>query len=218
MNEVKFLLVDDHPILRKGILSLFQEQEGFSVVGEASNGLAALEILRRFLPKVVVMDIHLPSENGIAISRRMLAEFPDLKIIAFSADSNLALVHEALQAGIMAYLIKENAGLELLRAIRSVLDQRIYLSPEIASVVVHEYLKNLKDKTIPSLSQPLLTEREHRLLKLVAEGKQNKEIAQDLNVGVRSTEVYRSRLMKKLGCVSANELTRYAIRAGIAAP
>jgi DNA-binding NarL/FixJ family response regulator len=214
LNEVRILLVDDHAIMREGLRQVLREQEHLTVVGEACNGQSALDQVRALSPDVVVLDLHLGGENGIEVSRRILADFPAVKIVVLSADSNLALVTEALQAGVSAYVVKDNASDELIRAIRSVMDQRTYLCPEVASVVVANYMKALADKTIPA-SKPLLSDRERQLLKLVAGGKRNKEIAETLGVGLKSVETYRSRLMKKLGCASPSELTRYAIREGI---
>lgn len=163
------------------------------------------------------MDIHLPGENGIAISRRILVEYPAVKIIALSSDSRLALINEALQAGLSAFVRKESNSEEMVRAIRSVLDNRVYLCPDVASMVVADYMNTIGEKTV-SESKPTLTDRESLLLKLVAEGRRNKEIAEALDVEVKSVETFRSRLMKKLGCASSNELTRYAIREGYITP
>jgi DNA-binding NarL/FixJ family response regulator len=213
IKEVKTLLVDDHAMMRKGLCGLIHERDGVLVVGEAATGPEALQLTRSLAPDVVVMDILLDGENGIELSRQILAEFPSIKIVALSSESHLKLVHEALQAGISAYVIKSSAPEELLRAIATVMDHRIYLCPEVASDVVNDYMNVLGMATIPA--KPKLTDRERQTLKLVAEGKRNKEIAEALKVGVKSVETFRSRLMKKLGCASANELTRYAIREGI---
>lgn len=212
-GEVKILLVDDHQMMREGLRLLLKNQQGLTVVGEAANGQAALELARLHAPDLVVMDIHLPGEDGIAVSRRILAEFPQIRIIVLSSDPDLALVHQALQAGISGYITKENSPEELTRAIQAAMDHRSYLCPEVASVVLEDYMKTLVAK--PGPAKPQLTERERQLLKLVAGGKRNKEIAEELGTGVKSVETYRSRLMKKLGCGSTADLTRYAIREGI---
>jgi two-component system, NarL family, response regulator NreC len=213
-NAVSILLVDDHAMVREGLRRVLQDQKGMTVVGEASCSQSALEQIRTLAPEVVVMDIHLKGENGIATSRRILDEFPSIKIIVLSADASSALITEALLAGISAYVIKENSSDELIRAVRSVMDHRTYLSPEVASVVVGNYVKSLSNLSITA-SKPLLTDRERQLLKLVAEGKRNKEIAELLKVRVKSVETYRARLTKKLGCANTSELIRYAIREGI---
>lgn len=213
VKEIKILLVDNHQMVRQGLRLLIKEQPNMTVVGEASDRKSALEQVRSLSPDLVLMDVHLEGESGIEISRSLLAEFPSLKIIALSGDPDLAVVHDALQAGVSGYITKENSHEELVRAIRTVLDHRLYLSPEVASVVVVDYMKILNEPA--GLSKPVLTDRERQLLKLVAEGKRNKEIAEVLAVGVKSVETYRSRLMKKLNCASAADLTRYAIREGI---
>jgi two-component system, NarL family, response regulator NreC len=219
MNEeqVRILLVDDHAMLRQGLRSLIGSQEGLAIVGEASSMQAALEKVRALSPHVVIMDIHLAAENGIEVSRQILVEFPSIKIVVLSGDPDLALVTQALQAGVSAYVLKDNELPELIRAIHAVMDHQTYLSQEVASVVVTDYLRAMEGRTIPA-TKPILTDRERHLLKLVAGGARNKEIAEALSVGVKSVETYRSRLMKKLGCTSANELTRYAIREGIVSP
>lgn len=214
-RDTRIVLVEDHPMVSQGVRRVIEQTEGMRIVGEAGTGLETLAMVRTSGADVVVMDIHLAGENGIDLSRRLLADFPTLKIVVFSGDSSLKLVREALQAGVSAYVTKGQAPAELVRAIRFALDHRIYMSPEVADVVVEDYMKALGEKTIPA-SKPLLTDRERLLLKLVAEGKRNKEIAEVLGVGAKSVETYRGRLMKKLDCANANELTRYALREGIA--
>lgn len=215
-GKTKVLLVDDHKMFRKGLRNLIEEGGEMCVAGEAADGREALDQVRLVSPDVVVMDIHLPGENGIEISRRIRSEFPSVKIIALSSDSDMHLIQNALQAGISGYVIKASAPEELIRSIAEVMDHKVYLCPEVSSLVVNDYMNLVGNRTVEP-SKPLLSERERSLLKLIAEGKRNKEIAELLSVAPKSVETYRSRLMKKLGCSSANELTRYAIREGIAA-
>lgn len=217
MNSKKIgvLLVDDHQIMRYGLRSLIAGQDDMTVVGAAGDGATALDEARSQSPDVVIMDIHLKDESGIEVSRVILAENPSVKIIAYSSDSDLTLVNEALHAGVSGYVTKENTSDELIQAIRSVLDHRVYLSPGISTLVVNDYIKIQNEQTVP-VSKPTLTDRELQLLKLVAEGRRNKEIAEALDVTVKSVETYRARLMKKLGCASTNEMVRYAIREGVA--
>jgi DNA-binding NarL/FixJ family response regulator len=212
-EPVKILVVDDHQMMRQGLRLLIKEQPDLTVVGEASSCEAALEMTRTLAPQVILMDVHLPGESGIEVSRKILTEFPKIRIIILSADPDLNLVHQALLAGVAGYVTKTNGWEEVLRAIRTVQEFRVYFSPEIASAVVNDYRDTLNGK--PASGKPSLSERERLLLKLVAEGKRNKEIALTLDVAVKSVETYRSRLMKKLDCASAADLTRYAIREGI---
>lgn len=213
-TEIKVLLVDDHQILRQGLRLMLTQQPGFRVVGETATCETVQELVRTSRPDVVVMDIHLAGGNGIEASRQVLAEFPEVKIVILSADADLPLVHQALQAGVSAYLTKDGPQEELVRALRVVVDHRMYLSPEIASVLVPDYLKMVVNSSAPAV--PVLTDRERTLLKLIAAGKRNKEIADALQVGVKSVEAYRTRVMRKLNCSSAADLIRYAIREGLA--
>jgi two-component system, NarL family, response regulator NreC len=210
MEEIRIVLVDDHQMLRAGVRRILAEQSGLLVVGEASDGAAALDEVRATKPNVVVVDIHMPGEDGIALSERLLKEFPGIKVIVLSADADLATITRALHAGVSGYVLKDNPPEDFLQAIREAVDQRVYLSPQVASLVVQDYMKVVVNPT--EAPRPVLTARERLLVKLVAEGKRNKEIAEQLQVGVKSVETYRARLMQKLGCASTADLTRYAVR------
>ncbi|HEY9175644.1 MAG TPA: response regulator transcription factor [Verrucomicrobiae bacterium] len=212
-TELKILLVDDHQMMREGVRRVLAEQPGFRVVAEAATGQTALDLMRAAAPDVVIMDLHLPGEDGIAITARIRSEFPGVRIVVLSADTDLATVQRALQIGVSGYIAKNGPPEELVRAIREAADQRVYLCREVASVVVQDYMKLVINRSAPL--KPALSERERALLTLVAEGKRNKEIAEMLQIGVKSVETYRSRLMRKLNCASTAELTRYAIREGI---
>ncbi len=213
-EEIKILLVDDHQLMRQGLRKLLSNQSGLTVIGEAFNSQTVMEQIRTLAPHVVLMDIHLASESGVEITTRILAEFPSIKVIALSSDSELELVRQALNAGVSGYILKENNLDELIRAIHAVMDHRLYFSPEISSVVIKDFLKPGSDRPTAPPGM-VLTHRERLLLQLIAEGKRNKEISVSLTVAVKSVETYRSRLMKKLGCAGTADLVRYAIRQGI---
>jgi DNA-binding NarL/FixJ family response regulator len=213
---IRIVLVDDHQMMREGVRRMLSEQPGMQVVGEAASGEAALEQVRATNPDLVIMDIHLPGEGGIESSARILAEFPGVKLVVLSADTELATVQKALQVGVSGYITKAGSPVELIKAVQAAMDERVHLSQEVAEVVVQDYMKMVVGRSEPA--KPVLTDRERLLLKLVAEGKRNKEIAEALRVGTNSVETYRSRLMRKLNCRSAAELIRYGIREGYAAP
>lgn len=213
--HAKVFIVVDHAMMREGLRRILQEQDGITVVGEAANSQLALDQIRALSPQVVVMDMHL--EHGTAVARRVLEEFPDVRIVVLSADSSLPVVTKALQAGVSAYVITKNDPAELVHAIQAVMNRRTYFCQEVAAVVIGDYMKILANETF-SPAKPVLTDRQRRLLELVAGGKRNKEIAELLGIGVKSAETSRLRLMKKLGCSGASELTRYAIREGIMSP
>ncbi len=212
-TEIKILLVDDHRLMREGIRALLLNHPTLRVVSEAGGQATALEQVRATQPDVVVMDVHLPGANGIEIAAQILAEFPCTKIIILSGDTDLATIQKALQTGVSGYITKNDPPEEIIHAIQEVMDQRIHLCREIATIVAQDYARNMVNRAAPE--PPGLSDRERLLLRLVAEGKRNKEIAAALEVTAKSIETYRSRLMHKLNCHSAAELTRYALREGI---
>jgi DNA-binding NarL/FixJ family response regulator len=212
--NMNILLVDDHPLLLRGLGQALTQQPDFILAGQARTGAMALELARELNPDLMVMDIHLPDINGIEATRQVLKVLPAIKIVIFSCDPARSLADQALQAGARAYVLKSNDLEELVRAINLVMEGRLYLSPELNSDILEDYRESLLERAKPS--KPFLSQREKQLLRLVAEGRRNKEIAEALKMNVHSVETYRSRLMKKLGCSSTAALTRYAIREGIA--
>lgn len=184
------------------------------MICEASTAKQALEQAKEAAPDVVVMDIHLPDMNGIAATRQILSVLPAIKVVIFSSDATRARIDEALLAGVRGYLSKCSAVTELIRAIGLVMEGHLYLSPEVSEGVLEDYRKSLAEE--PEPLKPFLSEREQELLRLIAQGRRNKEIADLLACTTKSVEAYRSRLMKKLDCSGSAELVRYAIREGIA--
>lgn len=210
----KVFIVDDHPMMRKGICQAIAQQPHLTVVGEASTGAEVLSRAVEAAPDLLIMDIHLPDLNGSEVTRRLLDLLPAAKIIIFSSDGTRAVVDEALQAGAVGYIWKQSATDELIQAIDKVMAGKLYLSPDVSGDILEDYRKNLAGESIPA--RPLLAARDKKLLRLIAEGLRNKEIAADLGISAKSVEAYRSRLMKRLGCSSPAHLVRYAIREGIA--
>jgi len=212
MNKpTKILLVDDHGIVRQGVKLILEGEAGFQVVGEAADANEAVVKARELQPDVVVMDIHLAGTDGIDASSRILAAHPATKIVVLSAETTPDIVNRALQSGVSGYVIKEEAGDELIRAIQTVLTDRFYLCPAITTALIRA-----QSFTTPPPVALTLTDREKEVLYFVASGLRNKEIAEKLNLSVKSVEANRSRLMTKLGCSSAAELVRFAVREGIA--
>ena len=202
-----------------GLRMVFRDQQEVTVVGAASNGAEALESVKEFEPDVVIMDIHLCLESGIEVTRQILQHNKHTKVIVLSADGDVNLVREAIQAGALGYILKDDGPEEFKRAIKAVMDHRLYLCPDVAALVMADYLRTWNGKVdpgIPSAAKCLIRGRERALLKLVAEGKRNKDIATILRISLKSVETYRARLMKKLGCSNSNELIRYAVRENLA--
>ncbi len=210
--NVKVFVVDDHPMLRKGLRQALAQQSNVTVVGEASRGGEALKGVVESEADVVVMDVLLPDMNGIEVTRQILSRRPSVKVIMFSGNPARSVVDEALEAGACGYVWKQSAVEELGRAIEMVRAGKLYLSPEISAIILENYRNSLLGS---QPSKPLLSQEDKRLLKLIAEGHRSKEIAGEFGMSLKSVEAHRSRLMKKLDCSNSAELVRYAIREGI---
>lgn len=211
--KIRILLVDDHKILRDGICSLVKEYSDMEVVGEAADGRMALRLVQELSPDVVIMDISMPDLNGIDATRRISADYPNVKVIALSMHYDKQFVAEIFKAGASGYLIKDSAFDELEHAIRVVMDDKTYINPQIASLVVESLINQPTPPNHQAFS--LLTEREREVLQLIADGKSTKEIASDLNVSSKTIESHRRQVMGKLNIRNVAELTKYAIREGL---
>ena len=211
--SVKVLLADDHGIIREGLRSLLVKQSDIEVVAEAEDGRKAVEMVREFGPDVVIMDITMPSLNGVEATKKIISEFTDTKVIALSIHSNRRFVSDMLKAGAVGYILKESLFDELVEAIKIVVDGGTYLSPKITDVVVGDYVKCLS--SADTFKPTLLSDREHEVLQLLSEGKTTKQIALELHVSTKTIEVNRRQLMDKLNLHSVAELTKYAIREGL---
>jgi two-component system response regulator NreC len=205
------VLADDHPVVREGVRRLL-EREGFEILGEASDGLEVIGLAERLHPDVVVLDLAMPTLNGIGAVREIVKVAPRTKVILLTMYTEEHHILEALRAGVKGCVSKTQAPEHLLQAIREVCAGGVYLSPSVSGLVVQGYLA----KTEP-YSDPL-TNRERQVLQLIAEGKTTKEIAVILGVTVKTAESHRSTLMDKLDIHSTAELVRYAIRRGLIEP
>ncbi len=208
----KILLADDHQIVREGLHSLFEKEADLEVVGEAENGRQAVRMARDLKPDVVVMDVAMPELNGIEAMRQILAELPAAKVLALSMHSNKHYVIEALKAGASGYLLKDGAFDELVQAIRAVIANRSYLSPEITGAVIDDVVHHQPPEPRPA---PRLSSREREVLQLLAEGKTSQQIARRLFVSRKTVDTHRQHIMKKLDLYSVAELTKYAVRKGL---
>lgn len=211
--QTRILLVDDYQIVREGVRLMLLKEAGFEVVGVADNGADAVEKARTLVPDLVLMDIDLGDMSGIEASRQILGFAPQTRILMLSGMVDAQVVNEGIAAGVNGFILKTNAADELIRAIRVVMDGYSYLCREMSDFVVNNYKQILARRATPD--KKVLTERETEVLRLTAEGLRMKDIANRLNIGVKTVETHRSNLMKKLVCGSSAELTRYAIREGI---
>ena len=211
--SINIILVDDHKIIRDGLRSLLAKETDMAVVAEAENGRDAVKLSRKLNPDIVVMDINMPDLNGVDAATLILEESPDVKIIALSIHSTRRYVTRMLKAGASGYLVKHCAYEELANAIRSVANNKPYLSSQILDTVLSDYTSSVSSGEISTLST--LTSREREVLQLVAEGVKSEEIADRLFVSVKTVSSHRRAIMQKLNLHSVAELTRYAIREGL---
>jgi DNA-binding NarL/FixJ family response regulator len=211
--NIKVLLVDDHRIVRHGLRALLDKEADIKVVSEADSGRDALQLAGEILPDVIVMDIAMPDMNGVDAARRIIADNPECRILVLSMLGDKRFVAEMFSAGVKGYLLKDCAADELVRAIRAIHRGEMYLCPQIAGIVIKDFIKLLPEAS-PETS-PVLTSREREVLQLIAEGKNAKEIAFILSVSSKTVDTFRQSIMKKLGLNTVAELTKYAIREGL---
>ena len=209
---MKILIADDHGIVRQGLKSLVEHQPGIEVIGEAEDGRVAVELAKELYPDVIIMDISMPSLNGMEATRLILQENKAIKVIALSMHADKHIVIEALEAGASAYVLKSYLFDELIKALETVAQNKCYLSPRITNVVIDDYV--LKTKKIEP-AEPKLTSRERQIVQLIAEGKTIKEIARTLYISPKTADSNRRQIMKKLNISSVAELTKYAVREGL---
>ncbi len=213
-KKITILVADDHLIVREGLAVLLNRQPDMEVVGEAEDGRTTVRLAQKLQPDLVIMDIAMPDLNGIDATRQIKAEVPGVKVIALSMHADKRFVAGMLKAGASGYLLKYCASEELVNAIHLVMDKRTYLSPEIASTVVEDYVQKLSESDSSAFS--LLTSREREVLQLFAEGKITRQISAILNISIKTVEAHRKQIMEKLGFQGFADLIKYAIREGLA--
>jgi len=212
MTKIRVLIVDDHAILREGVRALLQLHADFEVAGEASNGAAAIEAVAQLDPDVVLMDIAMPGLGGIEAAIEMKKQGRRAKILILSQYEDREYVRRLLKAGVSGYVLKKSAGSELANAIRAVHRGGLVLDPEVARTAMEEAGPAVAGSGDVYDS---LTDREKQVLKLVAEGKSNKEVAEILGISVKTAMSHREHVMEKLGVHNRTELVRFAIRKGV---
>jgi two-component system response regulator NreC len=210
-RPIRILLAEDHDVMRAALRSLLDAREEFVVVGEAGNGREMMAIIEQTTPDVVVMDINMPELNGIEATRQLCARFPRIKVVGLSVHVKGRMVSEMLNAGAKGYVPKSSAAKELLEAIRSVMDGKMYVSPEVLGDLVELRSQGASGET----AFKKLTKREREVLQLLAEGYSTKEIGDKLCLSVPTIHTHRQHIMQKLGTSSIADLVRYAIREGI---
>ena len=215
MNEKKrVLIVEDHTLLRAGLRALLSQDPDIEIVGEADNGHDAVKMIGSLSPHLVLTDLSMPGMNGIEAIVDIKRRYPEVHVLVLTVHKTDEYIHESLRAGADGYILKDASHDELRIAMRSVLSGKTYLSPDISAKVINGYLGTDKANT-PSSPWDTLTHREREVLKLVAEGRANKFIADYFCLSVKTVEKHRSNLMKKLNLHNASTLTAYAIEKGL---
>ena len=216
MKQIRFLLADDHVVMRRGLRLLLENQPGFSVVAEASDGREAVDRAEAVKPDVAVLDIAMPNLSGIEATERITSMLPETRIVILSMHSDESYVLRALKAGVKGYLLKDSAEGDLVEAIKAVHQGKAFFSPDISRMLVEDYRRETKNRRVED-SYELLTPREREILQMLAEGKSNKDIATVLHLSLYTVETHRRNLQEKLNLHSFPELVLYAVRKGIIA-
>ena len=209
-KRIRLLVVDDHPVVRKGINLCLAQRENLVVVGEAGDGREALRLARELQHDLVLMDINMPEMDGLAVTETLQRELPKIKVLILSTNGHLDDVMRVVPSGARGFVLKASPAEELVRAIETVQSGGTYFSSNVAQSALNRFVRNGGVATEP----PQLTKREREVLTQVAEGLSNKGIAAQLGVGVRTVEAHRERIMRKLNIHSIAGLTKFAIARG----
>jgi DNA-binding NarL/FixJ family response regulator len=209
MSTIRVLLADDHAIVREGLKSLINSQEGMEVVGEAADGLAAVSLTTELDPDVAVVDVSMPGLNGAQVTTQLRAVRPDRKVLVLTVHEDKGYLRSLLEAGAAGYVLKRAAAAELVQAIRAVADGEMYIDPSLTASLVDDFVRPAAEPVTADLS-----DRESEVVRLIALGYSNKEIAAQLKVSVKTVETYKTRSMEKLHIRSRVDIVRYAVRRG----
>lgn len=210
----RILLADDHTILRAGIRALLDMEPTFQVVGEVDNGKDAVYYAGQLKPDLIIIDLSMPKTNGTEAIQRIKSRYPETKILVLTVHKTEEYIHAALKAGASGYILKDDTSSELINAINNILQGKIHLSSSICGNVVLGYLAQPDNQKISS-STDLLTTREREVMKLIAEGQRNKDVAEYLSISLKTVEKHRSNMMKKLDLHSTSNITSFAIKNGL---
>jgi DNA-binding NarL/FixJ family response regulator len=214
MGNLRLLVADDHDVVRKGVRTLLEEQPGWEVAAEAADGREAVEKAKQVQPDVTILDLSMPELNGLEAAREILKTVQTKVLILTMYDSD-PLIRQTLEAGARGYLLKSDAGRDLVSAVDALRRNKTFFTPKVAQMVLEGYLgrptkDNEEDNTRKNGLR--LTARQKQILQLLAEGKSSKEVAVALNISVKTAETHRANIMRRLDCHSVTELVRYAIR------
>lgn len=218
MSKVRILVADDHDVVRQGLRSLLETQSGWEVCAEAVTGREAVKKAKESKPDVVVMDISMPELNGLEATRQILKAVPQAEVLILTMHDSEELIREVLDAGARGYVLKSDAGRDLVAAVDALRQHNPFLTSRVSEMVLHGYLRRDTHSNKEEPARSRLTQREREVVQLLAEGKSNKETAATLGISVKTAETHRANIMNKLGLHSVTELVRYAVRNKIVEP
>lgn len=213
---LRILIADDHEVARRGIRALLESHPGWEVCAEAKDGRETVDLAARMKPDLILLDIGMPNLNGLEAARQILAASPDAVILILTMHDTDHVVREVLRAGARGFLLKSDAGRDLVAAVEALQRQSTFFTTRVSQMVLDGFLDRGKRESAPeSFFDDVLTTREREVIQLLAEGRTSKEVAVTLNLSVKTAETHRTNLMRKLGLHSVADLTRYAVRNGI---
>src|SRR5271155_541972 len=211
--KLKILIADDHELVRRGLCALLQSHEGWEICGDAKDGREAVEKARQLKPDVVILDVGMPNLNGLAATRQLLQQQPQLKIIVLTITDSDQVIREALDAGARGFVLKSDAARDLVSAVEALQRNRMFFTPRVNDMVLAGFLdKGYNGSRNEAPKLPTLTPREREVIQLLAEGKSSKEVASLLNLSTKTAETHRSNIMRKLDIHSIRDLVVYAVK------
>ncbi len=218
MPGLRILIADDHELVRQGLHTLLETQPGWQVIGEAKDGAEAVKKSAALKPDIIVLDIGMPQLNGLGAIRKIAKVLPGAKILILSMHESDSLVREVLEAGARGYVTKSSASRELVSAVEALQRGKTYFTPRVDQMVLDSFRGGDPNVGVIPDKRDSLTPRQKEVVQLIAEGRSSKEVAAALGLSVKTAETHRANVMRRLGCHSVSELTRYAIRNHIIEP
>jgi len=212
MPALKLLLADDHEIVRQGLRAMLEAQRDCVVVGEAADGRQAVAMTKELNPDIVILDIGMPSLNGLEATRQILKIRPQTKVLILTMHESDSVIREVLDAGARGYILKTDAGRDLVSAVESLRRNKTFFTSRVSQMILDGFLKGDTRPRDPASDGIRLTPRQREIVQLLAEGKSSKEVAVALDLSVKTAETHRANIMRKLDCHSVSEVVRYAIR------
>lgn len=216
--NVRILVADDHEIVRRGLRSLIEAQPTWEVVAECVTGRDAVEMTKTHTPHVAVLDVSMPELNGLEATRQILKTLPQTEVLILTMHESEQVVREVLDSGARGYVLKSDAGRDLIAAVDALYHHRPFFSSRVSEMLLQNYLGKPERTSLPESPRSRLTAREREIVQLLAEGKTNKEVAAALNISIKTAETHRTNIMNKLDLHSVTELVRYAVRNNMVTP